>query len=208
MVEPDGGLRALTTDLKAVHQSITLHPDRRRMGLGWNAGGGRDVSLGELDLVTGEVTAWATPGDYWSWEDWSRDGTRAVVNKLFGSWMEPHILEPDGTMTRLLPDARRVSEIKWTASGLFMLTDAGGRDFRGLAEVDPERPAEIKRWLIDEERDVEGYAVDQAGTKAIVVVNDGVPLDHPRKKRSEGSGSGVRANCREGATRRNHRVRR
>ena len=173
IVEPDGALRALTTDLKAVHQSVTLHPDRRRVGLGWNSGGGRDVSLGELNLATGELTTWATPGDYWCWEDWSRDGTRAVVNKLFGSWMEPHILEPHGTMTRLLPDARRVSEIRWTASGLFMLTDSGGRDFKGLAEVDPERPTEIKRWLIDEERDVEGYAVDHAGTKAIVVVNDG-----------------------------------
>ena len=173
IVEPDGALRALTTDLKAVHQSVTLHPDRRRVGLGWNSGGGRDVSLGELNLATGELTAWATPWDYWGWEDWSRDGRQAVVNKLFGSWMEPHILEPDGTMTRLLPDARRVSEIRWTASGLFMLTDSGGRDFKGLAEVDPEWPTEIKRWLIDEERDVEGYAVDHSGTKAIVVVNNG-----------------------------------
>ena len=66
MVRPDGGLRALTTDSKAVHQSVTLHPDRRRVGLGWNAGGGRDVRLGELDLLTGELRAWATPGDHWS----------------------------------------------------------------------------------------------------------------------------------------------
>ncbi len=27
--------QALTTDAKAVHQSVTLHPDRRRVGLGW-----------------------------------------------------------------------------------------------------------------------------------------------------------------------------
>ena len=174
MVEPDGGLRALTKDLRAVHQSVTLHPDRRRVGLGWNAGGGRDVSLGELDLLTNELTVWATPGDYWSWEDWSRDGMRAVVNKVFGSWTEPHILERDGTMTRLLPDARRVSEIRWTASGMFMRTDAGDRDFMGLAEVDPERPEVVKRWLIDEERDVEGYTVDHAGRRAIAVVNQGV----------------------------------
>jgi dipeptidyl aminopeptidase/acylaminoacyl peptidase len=174
LVAADAGLRELTKDLRAVHQSVTVHPDRRRVGLGWNAGGGRDVSLGELDLVTGELTAWATPGDYWSWEDWSPDGTRAVVNKLFGSWTEPYILERDATMTRLLPDARRVTEIKWTASGMFVLTDAGDRDFMGLAEVDPERPKVIKRWLIDEEHDVDGYAVDHSERRAIVVVNEGV----------------------------------
>src|SRR5436190_4886903 len=66
------------------------------------------------------------------------------------------------------------SEIRWTASRMFVRTDAGDRYFMGLAEVDPERPAVIKRWLIDEERDVEGYAVDHAERSAIVVVNDGV----------------------------------
>ena len=174
IVEPHGELRPLTRDSKAVHQSVTLHPDRRRIGLGWNSGGGRDVSLGELDLMTGEIIPWATPGDYWYWEDWSPDGGRAVVNKVFGSWTEPHILERDGTMIRLLPQARRVSEIRWTASGMFALTDAGGRDFMGLAEVDPEQPDVVKRWLIDEDHDVDGYTIDHAGRSAIVVVNEGV----------------------------------
>jgi dipeptidyl aminopeptidase/acylaminoacyl peptidase len=174
MVEPDGRLRAVTKDQKAVHQSVTLHPDRMRVGLGWNPGGQRDVSLGELDLVTGTLTAWATPGDYWTWEGWSPDGARAVVNKILGSWTEPHILRRDGAMTRLLPEARRAGEVTWTASGLFALTDAGGRDFMGLAEIDPERPAEIKRWLVDEEHDVEGYSVDHAGENAILAINAGI----------------------------------
>ena len=174
LVESDGRLRALTKDSRAVHHSVTLHPDRKRVGLGWNAGGGRDVSLGELDLVSGELRAWATPGDYWSWEDWSHDGKRAAVNKVFGSWTEGHILERDGATTRLLPDARRVSEIRWTASGMFMLTDAGNRDFMGLAEVDPKRPDVVKRWLIAEEYDVEGYTIDHAGRRAAVVVNRGI----------------------------------
>ena len=174
IVEPDGGLKALTADSKAVHQSVALHPDGKRIGLAWNAGGGRDVSLGELDLVTGELTAWATPGDYWVWEDWSPDGARAAVSKVFGTWTEAHILERTGEMTRLLPDARRVNEIRWTTSGMFMLTDAGDRDFMGLAEVDARRPDRIKRWLISDEHDVEGYAVDHAGRRAAVVVNQGV----------------------------------
>ena len=179
IVGPDNVLRALTKDSNAIHQSVKLHPDRRRVGLGWNPGGGRDVSLGELDLETGELTAWATPGDFWYWEDWSPDGARAAVNKVFGSWTEAHILERDGRMVRILPDARRVSEISWTADGMFMLTDAGGRDFMGLAEVDPERPDVVRRWLIDEARDVEGYAVDHSGRRAAVVVNQG-PYDETR----------------------------
>src|SRR6202140_1050442 len=174
MVGPDNALRALTTDSKAIHQSVTLHPDRRRVGLGWNPGGGRDVSLGELDLETGELSAWATPGDFWYWEDWSPDGTKAAVNKVFGSWTEAHIMERDGSVVRVLPDARRVSEISWTANGMFMLTDAGGSDFMGLAEVDPDRPEVVRRWLIQEEHDVEGYVVDHSGQRAIVVVNHGV----------------------------------
>lgn len=174
IVGPDYLLRALTTDTKAIHQSVTLHPDRRRVGLGWNAGGGRDVSLGELDLESGELKAWATPGDFWYWEDWSPDGSRAAVNKVFGSWTEAHILERDGSMVRILPEARRVSEIKWTADGMFMLTDAGGRDFMGLAEVDPERPEVVRRWIVDEAHDVEGYAVDHSGRQAVVVVNQGI----------------------------------
>jgi dipeptidyl aminopeptidase/acylaminoacyl peptidase len=174
MVEPDGRLRALTTDSNAVHQSVTLHPDGRRVGLGWNAGGGRDVSLGELDLATGKLEPWATPGDFWYWEDWSRDGTRAAVIKLFGAWTEAYILERGGALTRLLPKARRVNEISWNEAGMLMLTDAGDRDFMGLAEVDPERPDVVRRWLIDEDHDVEGYALDPARRRAVVVVNQGI----------------------------------
>lgn len=172
-VEPDGALRALTTDPKAVHQSVTLHPDGRRVGLGWNVGGGRDVSLGELDLATGKLEPWATPGDFWYWEDWSPDGARAAVIKLFGAETEAHILERGGALTRLLPNARRVNEISWNEAGMLMLTDAGDRDFMGLAEVDPERPDVVRRWLIDEDHDVEGYALDPARRRAVVVVNQG-----------------------------------
>ncbi len=173
IVEPDGRLRSLTKDLKAFHHSVRLHPDRRRVGLGWNADGGSDVSLGELDLVSGELSIWTTPGAYWYWEDWSPDGRRAVVNKIFGSWTEGHVLERDGLMTRLLPDARRVNEIRWTTTGIFMLTDAGNRDFMGLAQVDPQRPDRVERWLIAEQNDVEGYAIDHAGCRAAAVVNRG-----------------------------------
>src|SRR6266542_3227051 len=77
----EGGYRALTTDAKAVHQSVTLHPDGRRAGLGWNPDGQGDIVLGELDLASGAMTRWAEPGGSWQWGAWSPDGGRAAVMK-------------------------------------------------------------------------------------------------------------------------------
>jgi dipeptidyl aminopeptidase/acylaminoacyl peptidase len=170
----DGRLRRLTRDPNAIHQSVTLHPDRRRVGLGWNPGGQGDVVLGELDLDSGALSAWATPGQYWSWGAWSPDGERAWVVKLMGSWSEGYILERSGRLTRALPDARRVEQVEWTESGIYVCTDAGGRDFIGLARVDPAHPEVVDRWLLAPDHDVEGFALDHAGKRAAVVLNEGV----------------------------------
>jgi dipeptidyl aminopeptidase/acylaminoacyl peptidase len=174
LVSPGGDVRSVTRDHLAIHQSVTLHPDRRRCGLGWNPGGRRDVALGELDLATGEVVAWVTPGDFWLWGDWSPDGRRAVVVKTFGSLSEAHLLERDGRLTRILPGARRVAQTRWTEAGVHLLTDAGDRDFMGLAVVDPERPREVATWLFAEDRDLEGYVVDNSQRRAALVVNEGI----------------------------------
>lgn len=60
----EGAYRRLTDDPKAIHQSVTMHPDRRRAGLAWNPGGQADMVLGEIDLQSGALTAWAQPGDF------------------------------------------------------------------------------------------------------------------------------------------------
>src|SRR5467141_3775231 len=62
--------------------------------------------------------AWATPCDFWDWEDWSPDGSRAAVLKIFGAWTEAYILERGGALTRLLPEARRGTEISWPEGGM------------------------------------------------------------------------------------------
>ncbi len=165
--------RPLTTDPKAIHQSVTLHPDRRRVGLGWNPGGQADMVLGELDLETGELTPWAKPGDFWEWQAWSPDGKRAVVMKRMGTPTEAHILERDGGLTRLLPDALRAGAVEWLDSGVLLATDLG-RDFVGLALVDPARPHRVAQWLVSEDHDVEGVVVAPDRVRVAVVINDGI----------------------------------
>ena len=169
----DGRVRPLTTDLKAIHQSVTMHPDGRRAGLGWNPNGQADMVLGELDLETGELTHWAEPGGFWQWEAWSPDGARAAVMKSMGTPTEAYLLDRDGRLVRLLKSALRASTVEWLDTGLLMLTDVG-RDFLGLALVDPEHPDAVVRWLFEEDHDVEGVVADPGKTKAAVIVNDGI----------------------------------
>jgi dipeptidyl aminopeptidase/acylaminoacyl peptidase len=168
-----GGHRSLTTDTKAIHQSVTVHPDRLRVGLGWNPSGQANVVLGELELATGRLTRWAEPGGYWEWGAWSPDGTRAVVMKNMGTPTESYVLERDGSLTRILPKALRVHPVEWLDEGILVITDLD-RDFLGLAIVSPQRPAEVDRWLLTEDHDVEGVAVDPAGAKAAVIANEGI----------------------------------
>lgn len=173
LVSAGGELRRLTHDPQAIHQSVTLHPDRRRAGLGWNPGGRRDVALGEIDLASGELTEWTTPGDFWVWGDWSPDGERAVVLKSFGSRSEAYLLTRTGELTQVLRGTRRIHEPRWTEAGILLVTDSGDRDFLGLALVDPERPEEVASWLFAEDHDLEGFTLDEAQRRAALVVNEG-----------------------------------
>ncbi|HKW72330.1 MAG TPA: prolyl oligopeptidase family serine peptidase [Candidatus Dormibacteraeota bacterium] len=169
----DGRHRELTEDARAIHQSVTLHPDGRRAGLGWNPGGQADVVLGEIDLASGALTRWVEPGGYWLWGCWSPEGTRAVVIKTMGMPTEGYILDRGGSLTRLLPKSLRVLPVDWLDQGILVVTDAG-RDFFGLALVDPGRPDDVAQWLLDEDHDVEGVALDVARAKAAVIVNEGI----------------------------------
>jgi len=170
----DGGEhRRLTADANAIHHSVTLHPDRRRVGLGWNPGGQADIVLGELDLRNGAKTPWVAPGGFWRWGAWSPDGERAAVMKMAGTPTEGYILERDGRMTRLLSSALRVQAVAWLDVGILVMTDLG-RDFLGVAVVEPERPDVVERWLFDEQHEVAGVTLDPPARKAAVVVNSGI----------------------------------
>jgi dipeptidyl aminopeptidase/acylaminoacyl peptidase len=169
----DGAYRELTTDTKAVHRSVTLHPDSRRVGLSWNPGGQANMILGELDLAAGTMTPWAEPGGFWEWSAWSPDAERAVVLKLLGTPTEAFLLDRDGRLTRVLPDAVRTHPVAWLEEGILALTDLG-RDFVGLALVDPRKPEAVVRWIAAEEHEIEAATIDPAAKRAAIVVNEGI----------------------------------
>ena len=168
----DGSYRPLTTDPKAVHRSVTLHPGGRRVGLSWNPDGQADMVLGEMDLETGAMTRWAQPGGFWEWAAWSPTGDRAAVVKVMGTPTEADVLDRDGTLRRLLPDAVRTHPVEWLEIGILVLTDEG-RDFVGLAVVDPQMPGGVGRWIFNEDRELEAAVVDPTKSRAALVVNEG-----------------------------------
>jgi pimeloyl-ACP methyl ester carboxylesterase len=163
----------LTSDAKAIHQSVTLGPGKKRVGLGWNPGGQADMVLGELDLASGEVTPWAQPGGFWMWGAWSQDGAQAAVTKSMGTPAESYILDRSGALTRLLPSALRVHPVNWGDAGILVLTDLE-RDFLGLALVDPQQPEVVSQWLLTEDHDVDGAVFHHAEAKVAAVVNEGI----------------------------------
>jgi dipeptidyl aminopeptidase/acylaminoacyl peptidase len=168
----DGKHRPLTDDAKAIHHAATAFGGRR-LGLSWNPGGQADLVLGELDLVTGEMTRWAEPGGFWRWTAWGPDGERALVMKVMGTPAEGYVLERGGALTCMLSRARRVIPLAWTEQGIIAATDLD-RDFLGLALIDPANLDEVSRWLVDEAHEVEGAVLDHDEGKVAVVVNEGI----------------------------------
>jgi pimeloyl-ACP methyl ester carboxylesterase len=169
----NGSYRRLTADPKAIHQSVTVHPDGRRAGLGWNPGGQADMVLGEIDLETGALTSWVRPEGFWLWGAWSPDGNRAAVVKSEGTPTQAYVLERDGAMTRILQESLRVLPVAWLDAGILVVTEAG-RDFWGLAVVDPAHPDAVARWLFGEDHDVEGVTIDPSRKRAAIVINEGI----------------------------------
>ncbi|HEY9288238.1 MAG TPA: prolyl oligopeptidase family serine peptidase [Candidatus Dormibacteraeota bacterium] len=173
LLRPDGSLARLTHDDRAVHTPTRLRPDGNALGLSWNPAGQRDTILGEISLPDGGLRPWAEPEGFWSWLAWSPAGDRAVVMQEFGSWTDAYLLTRAGERFRILPEARLVEAAVWTDAGLFVLTD-GGEDFLGLAQVDPNRPHRIARWVVREPHDVRSVVASPDGRRAVVIINAGI----------------------------------
>jgi dienelactone hydrolase len=173
VIGEDGELETLTRDAKAIHRGVVPAPDGRHAGLAINPGGRADWALGVFDVDTGDVELRIDRGGYWSWLSWSHDGARAAVTEQEGILANKvFILEPDGALTPVLPDARYVADVVWCGERLFALSPLDG-EFVGLAELDPADPTRPVRWTIREDHDVELAVPDPAGRRLAVVLNTG-----------------------------------
>jgi dipeptidyl aminopeptidase/acylaminoacyl peptidase len=173
LLDPDGGLRPVTRDRKAIHRDPRLSPDHRRAGLSFNPGGQADWVLAVVDLETGDVETWLERGGDWHWLAWSPDGqTAAVLHSTASHRNRAYLLRQNDEPQPVLSTAQFVGAITWAGDRLLALTDLD-REFTGLVELDPhdlDRPA---RRLVDEEHDVHAVVPDPTGTRAAVVVNEG-----------------------------------
>jgi len=174
LLEAGGGLRAVTSDPKAIHRDRVLSPDGRRVGLSFNPGGRADWALGVLDLETGEIETWIDRGGNWNWLAWSPDGTTAAIVEdvpTHSRHNRAYLLRRGGEPRQILPDAPYVADLAWAGDRLLALTDLD-REFVGLVELDAAG-ATVRRRLVDEQHDVLAAVPDPAGRRVAVVVNEG-----------------------------------
>jgi len=172
-----GGLRALTHDDRAIHHAAALSPAGTMLGMAYNPGGQVDFVLASLDLQTRAIDDWLRPKGMWRWTGWQPDGRRAAVAYLASpTRVEGSLLERGGRPLRLLPQARRLTDLSWSPrGGLYGITDLSSQ-FLALAELDPSTPDRVRRWLSPRDADVLGFVLNHAGTQAAVIINDG-PFD-------------------------------
>jgi dipeptidyl aminopeptidase/acylaminoacyl peptidase len=169
-----GRLRRLTRDDKAIHQGATVSPDGRRVGLAYNPDGQVDFVLAVLDLKSGDLEEWLRPDGYWYWDAWRPDGSQAAAVRGLGSLRSnAFLIAPGGEPVPVLPAAKRVQSIRWTARGALIALTNFERDFVGIAELDPQRLDRPSRWLLAPEADVEAAVLDPLRKQAIVEVNRG-----------------------------------
>src|SRR5439155_13708689 len=162
------GLHPLTAAPKAIHQGATVSPDHRKVGMAYNPGGQVDFVLGVLDLETGTCAEWLRPEGYWSWDAWRPDGKQGAVTRGYGSLRtDAYLLELGTEPERVLPKARRVEAVRWTATGKLLATSDFESDFLGLAELEPDRLEAPVRWLAHPETDVETAVLNHLRTQAV-----------------------------------------
>ena len=172
-LDPAGTLHQLTRDAAAIHRTPVIGPDRRWAGLSYNPGGQVDFVLGAIDLETGEIDEWASPGGNVQWAAWHPDGNQAAAIRGLGSGRsEAYIFTRGSRLRQVLPEAHAVPSLLWAGRRLLAITDLGS-EFLGLAEVDQADPSRLLRWLHHPDHDLRCAVPDPEGGRLAVAVQEG-----------------------------------
>lgn len=163
--------RQVTRDGAAIHRDVHVEASGRTAIVVTNPGGQADWVVARLDLATGDLTRLLDRGGHWSCLGLLADG-QVVVGRHSGSLRNrASVLQADGELRPLLPQARRVDAV--LGGERTLVTADLGTGFVGLHEIDPARPAEVVRTLYDEPHDVGAVIPDPQGRRVLLVVNAG-----------------------------------
>jgi dipeptidyl aminopeptidase/acylaminoacyl peptidase len=176
----DGGpVEALTEAPKVQYALGHVSPDGRRLAY---AGNDREPSTQDVlvhDLVTGEVRRAYDAGGMVFPFHWSPDGSRLATVELRGNTDHVLYVVPlAGPPTRVLPVGDGKAQflpVAWLGGDILLRTDAG-RDFVGLARVNPDADPERGErgglhWLATPDWDVEHAELSADGRILVWTVN-------------------------------------
>ena len=179
LVRPDGtGLKRLTRGGRETNRLGAWSGDGKRLSLGSNTRSNDAIDNYVYDLASGDARLVTTNKGTGGYDDLTRDGSRALLNRLVSrgdnnlflvdvatgreTLLTPH--EPPGSFTgRFAPDGRSV----------YLATDKG-RDLRAFGRVSLDAsgaPGAIEVLKARDDAELSGFEVDHQGITAALVWN-------------------------------------
>lgn len=170
----DGVIQALTRRPDAMHLFGSWSPDGRAIAYTQNE---RDCACLDVvvhDVETGEVRVVLETAGMHTVEGWSPDGRRLLVSRIDSSsendLFEVEIRTGESHLLTTYPGVARFVRARYAPDGqkIYALTDLD-RDFLTLRELD--RSTGAWRPIVEDEWDVEEYALAPEGHRIAVVTN-------------------------------------
>ncbi len=174
--------RPLTAAYDAIHTFGGWHPSGRQIAFSSNERDARYFDAYILDVDSGERTrVFEGDGSFYA-SGISPDGRSLLIQQADSAW-DHAIFVVDlesGAARRITPSdaVARYRQLAWAPDGspdgdpdgfkIYCVSDVG-RDFLGLAELDPRGPS--FRWLVREEWDVDDFAVSPSGALVAYELN-------------------------------------
>lgn len=162
-------------DVRYHMPSRAFSPDGNLVAYSGNERTPTDVDVMVRDLRDGQARTVMATGEYLVPSCWSGEGRYlAVTAERSNIDTTVYMLDVEtGTPVELTPHTEETLyvPVAWMAGGTLLLASNQGREFTGLAALDPRRPGEL-RWVYAPDWDIEEGDVDPEGRLAAVVVNE------------------------------------
>jgi len=185
-----GGKAVLLTDGKARNQMAAVHPDGDKILVASNKRNGRDTDLylGNPRRPGSFKMLLQTKGEFWSVADWSRDGSKLLINRYVSiNESYPAVLDIASGERKMLPipGKGRVAfgDMAFLPDGrsAYVTTDARG-EFLELARLDLETgayefpnndiPWNVTEVTVEPKTGVTAFTVNEDGASALYMLKE------------------------------------